>query len=306
MKLDEILEVIGDRKFISVDEVKHTTRLGMGPCRGKRCIRRLGSVLRGMGIELVGDATPRGPLSNQVAMGELYPRKSQEIIIPPVPARKIKVKSLVAGGGIGGSALFRYLAEEGLQPVLLNYGRGASWRNIAGGRPNFSVPELSDIARHNLQIFKELQAIKNVDFRPINYVTFAHDNDMYRALEASMQWSNAEMIAPKDFASRIAPGINKNLGDSYMAALITHDCWQATPGRVIDLIRQIGIKNGGTVEEDCELIDLRKEGKKYFALVKNHRKEYIEYETEIFINALGTGRGKICKDGRNSDRNIRC
>jgi glycine/D-amino acid oxidase-like deaminating enzyme/Fe-S-cluster-containing hydrogenase component 2/bacterioferritin-associated ferredoxin len=287
VKLDEILEVIGERKFISVDEIKHTTRLGMGPCRGKRCIRRLGQVLRGQGIELVGDATPRGPLSNQVGMGELYPRTRQEIIIPPVSARKVRVKSLVAGGGIGGSALFRYLAEQKYQPVLLNYGRGASWRNIAGGRPNFSVPELSDIARHNLEIFRELQKTRNIDFRPINYVTFAHDQEMYNALELSMQWSNAEMIEPKDFAGRIAPGINRNLSDTYMAALITHDCWQATPGRVIDLIRQIGISNGGTVEEDCELIDLRKEGTRYYALVRNHRKEYIEYETEIFINALG-------------------
>ncbi len=287
VKLDEILDVIGERKFISVDEIKHTTRLGMGPCRGKRCIRRLGQVLRRQGIELVGDATPRGPLSNQVTMGELYPRTIQEIVIPPVEVKKVKVKSLVAGGGIGGSALFRYLAEEKYQPVLINYGRGASWRNIAGGRPNFSLPELSDIARHNLQIFKDLQAIRNIDFRPINYVTFAHNEEMYRALEASMQWSDAEMIMPKDFAARIAPGINRNLESTYMAALITRDCWQATPGRVIDLIRQIGIKHGGTVEEDCELIDLRKEGSDYFVLVRNHRREYIEYETTIFINALG-------------------
>lgn len=95
------------------------------------------------------------------------------------------------------------------------------------------------------------------------------------------------MIEPCDFARRIAPGINSNLGETYRAALITHDCWQATPGRVIDLIRQIGLQNGGTVEEDCELIDLRKEGPEYFALVRNHRKEYIEYQTDVFINALG-------------------
>ena len=287
VKLDEILEVIGERKFISVDEIKHTTRLGMGPCRGKRCIRRLGQVLRGQGIELVGDATPRGPLSNQVSMGELYPRTGREVIIPPAGVRKVKVKSLVAGGGIGGSALFRYLAEEGNDPVLINYGRGASWRNIAGGRPNFSLPELSEIARRNLEIFRNLQDIRNIDFRPINYVTFAHNEEMYQALEASMQWSDAEMIFPEDFAARIAPGINRNLAETYNAALITHDCWQATPGRVIDLIRQIGIKNGGTIEEDCELIDLKKDGSKYFALVKNHRKEYVEYETDVFINALG-------------------
>ncbi len=287
VKLDEILETIGDRRFISVDEIKHTTRLGMGPCRGKRCIRRLGQVLRGHGIELVGDATPRGPLSNQIGMGELYLRKGESIIIPPAKAAKVKVGAIIAGGGIGGSALFRYMAEEGMKPLLLNHGRGASWRNIAGGRPNFSIPELSDIARRNLDIFRELQQIKNIDFLPINYVTFAHDDDMYRALEASMSWSDAEMIEPADYARLIAPGINSNLADTYSAALITRDCWQATPGRVIDLVRQLGIEHGGKVEEDCELISVRREGNSYFSLVKNHRKEYIEYESPLFINALG-------------------
>jgi NAD(P)H-nitrite reductase large subunit len=73
VRLDEILDVIGSRKFISVDEVKHTTRLGMGACRGKRCIKRLKQTLKPYGITLVGDATPRGPMSNQVAIGEMYP-----------------------------------------------------------------------------------------------------------------------------------------------------------------------------------------------------------------------------------------
>ncbi len=81
VKLDEILEVIGDRKFISVDEIKHTTRLGMGACRGKRCIMRLKQTLAGMGIGLVGQATPRAPLSNQLSMGEMYPRDLHERII---------------------------------------------------------------------------------------------------------------------------------------------------------------------------------------------------------------------------------
>ena len=40
IKLDRVLRVIGNRKTISVDELKHITRLGMGPCRGKRCIPR--------------------------------------------------------------------------------------------------------------------------------------------------------------------------------------------------------------------------------------------------------------------------
>jgi glycine/D-amino acid oxidase-like deaminating enzyme/bacterioferritin-associated ferredoxin len=295
--LHEILDVIGERKFISVDEVKHTTRLGMGACRGKRCIKRLKQTLAGTGISIVGEPTPRGPLSNQVSMGELYPRNVHEKIIISTNGdkpRKIAVKSLVAGGGIGGSALFRYLAEAGLKTVLINYGRGASWRNIAGGRPNFSLPELSDIAVKNLQIFKDLQNIRNIDYRPIDYVTFAHDEAMYKALEASMAWSDAVMIEPRDFQKEISPFFNPNL-KTYQAALVTHNCWQATPGRVVDLIRQIGIENGGQVQEDCEMIDLRKENGKYFVLVKTHSKEYIEYETEIFINALGPQGEKFAK-----------
>lgn len=294
--LDEILNVIGDRKFISVDEIKHTTRLGMGACRGKRCIKRLKQTVAPMGIQIVGDATPRGPLSNQIGMGEVYPKNKHEEIITTAKSniKKIEVKSLVAGGGIGGSALFRYLAEEGLKPTLINYGRGASWRNIAGGRPNFSLPELSDIANQNLEIFKELQGISNIDFRAINYITFAHDELMYKALEKSMEWSDAFMIQPKDFNTYISPKFNTNL-TKYQSALITKNCWQATPGRVVDLIRKIGLTHGGHIEEDCELIDVRKEGTKFIVLVKDHQKEYIEYTTEIFINALGPEGAKFAK-----------
>jgi len=295
--LDEIMETIGERKFISVDEIKHTTRLGMGACRGKRCIKRLKTTLAGSGISIVGDATPRGPLSNQIGIGEVYPRNAHENVFVSANGTKPrveKVASVIAGGGIGGSAIFRYLAEEGQKPVLINYGRGASWRNIAGGRPNFSLPELSDIARHNLQIFKDLQNISNIDYRPIDYVTFAHDETMYKALEQSMAWSDAQMIEPKDFQKRISPHINPNL-DKYQAALITKDCWQATPGRVVDLIRQIGIDKGGKIQEDCKLIDVRKEGSLYKVLVKTHDKEYIEYHTEHFINALGPDADKYAK-----------
>jgi glycine/D-amino acid oxidase-like deaminating enzyme/thioredoxin reductase/Fe-S-cluster-containing hydrogenase component 2/bacterioferritin-associated ferredoxin len=295
---DEVLNTIGDRKFISVDEIKHTTRLGMGACRGKRCIKRLKTALYSSGIQVVGDATPRGPLSNQIEMGELYPKNVPEqirIVDQTRQPRILNVPSLVAGGGIGGSAIFRYLAEEGQKPVLINYGRGASWRNIAGGRPNFSVPELSDIARHNLEIFKELQNIKNIDFRPIDYVTFAHDEQMFKALEDSMAWSNAEMIGPKDYLSRISPFINKNLARDYQAALVTHDCWQATPGRVIDLIRRLGINQGGSILEDCKLIDVNKADKDFIVLVQDHNKEYVEIHTPIFINAMGPDGHKIAR-----------
>jgi glycine/D-amino acid oxidase-like deaminating enzyme/Fe-S-cluster-containing hydrogenase component 2/bacterioferritin-associated ferredoxin len=290
VSLSEIMETIGDRKFISVDEVKHTTRLGMGACRGKRCIRRLKQTLRPAGITIVGEATPRGPLSNQLSMGELFPRVVHEKIITNINGNAnqiVKVQSLVAGGGIGGSALFRYLAEEGQKPVLINFGRGASWRNIAGGRPAFSLPEIADIARHNLEIFKDLQKKHDIQFRSTKYVTFAHDDKTYKALEESMLWSDAYMVDPKDFRHEISAHINPALGNIYPAALISRDCWQATPGRVIDLIRCIGIEKGGKVLEDCQLIDITLRGKIYHVLVQDHEKNYIEYQTEIFINALG-------------------
>ncbi len=297
VQLNEILNIVGDRKFISIDEVKHTTRLGMGACRGKRCIPRLKQKIRPYGIQILGDATPRGPLSNQVNLGELYPHNVHEKIITNVTGkevRKVKVQSFVAGGGIGGSALFRYLSEAGLKPVMINNGRGASWRNIAGGRPAFTVPEISDIATHNLEIFKDLQKLKNIDYKAIKYVSFAHDDATYKALDESRKWSDAHMVDPKDFRKEISPYFNTKL-DTYQAALITNDCWQATPGRVIDLIRRIGIDNGGIVMEDCDLIDVEKTGNTYRALVYDHNKEYVEYETEVFINALGPEGDKFAK-----------
>ncbi|GAB4303306.1 MAG: hypothetical protein Kow0068_25670 [Marinilabiliales bacterium] len=294
VQMDEILEVIGDRKFISTDEIKHTTRLGMGACRGKRCIKRLKQSIGTSGIAIVGDATPRGPLSNQLELGELYPSYKSEKIIPNgEKTEKVKVKVLIAGGGIAGSALFRYISEKGWNPVLINNGRGASWRNIAGGRPNFSLPELSDIAEHNLEIFKKLHSFKPIDFYPTKYVTFAHDEETYKALELSMQWSDAKMIDTKDF-STISPYFNKKL-NKYSAALITNNCWQASPGKTVDILRRIGLKNNGTIHEDCELIDLHKTREKYYALVKTHDKKYIEYECEHFINALGPQADKFAK-----------
>ncbi|MFO7852860.1 MAG: FAD-dependent oxidoreductase [Bacteroidota bacterium] len=295
VKLADILKVIGNRKFISIDEIKHLTRMGMGPCRGKRCIKRLRTILPKYGISLVGSSTPRGPLSNQVKMGELFPRKSHEHLITHLHGKKrktVRVKSFVAGGGIGGSALFRYMAEAGLEPVMINYGRGSSWRNIAGGRPNFSLPELSDIARNNLQIFKDLQDIDNIDFFPIKYVTFAHDDQVYKDLEASIAWSGGEMIKPVDFREKVSPYFNPSL-NKYKAALITDNCWQATPGKVIDVIRNIGIKHDGRVLEDCEMVDVEKVGDDYHIIVRDHNHEYIEYRSAIFINALGAEGAKF-------------
>jgi hypothetical protein len=70
-----------------------------------------------------------------------------------------------------------------MKPVLVNSDRGSSWRNIAGGRPAFSLPEMADIARKNLEIFKDLQSISNINFRQINYVNFAHDEQVMQALK---------------------------------------------------------------------------------------------------------------------------
>jgi glycine/D-amino acid oxidase-like deaminating enzyme len=236
-------------------------------------------------------------MSNQLAMGELYPKNvSEQIIIDfrGKTPRKVKTQMLIAGGGMAGSALFRYAAEEGMKPTLINHGRGASWRNIAGGRPAFSVPELADIATNNLQIFKELQQVSNINFHQINYVSFAHDQATYEALEKSREWSNARMISPSEFKKEISESFNPNT-KKYLGALITKDCWQATPGLTIDLIRQMGIKNGGTVLEDCKLLRVEKVGKTYSVLVKDHEQEYIEFETELFINALGPDGDKFAR-----------
>ena len=77
--------------------------------------------------------------------------------------------------------------------------------------------------------------------------------------------------------------------------MITHDCWQASPGKTIDLIRQIGLRNGGRILEDCKLIDVRKNGQEYVILVQDHDKRYIEYHSPIFVNALGPEGARIAK-----------
>ena len=153
----QVLEVVGDRKYISVDELKHITRMGMGPCRGKRCIARARQVLRAHGIELTGDATPRAPLSNQVTLGDVYTEGRKEVFVFPKgnDVQHEEVKVFIAGGGIAGSGLFRYFSEAGLKPVMVNWSRGASWRNIGGGRPAFSNPDIADIAQHSHEIFRQ-------------------------------------------------------------------------------------------------------------------------------------------------------
>ncbi len=297
VEFEDILRVIGDRKFISVEEIKHTTHLGMGPCRGKRCIQRLKLNLRPMGIELTGSSTPRAPMSNQITIGELFPSEHHNNVVTSVVntrRRIVETKALVAGGGIGGSALFRFLAEEGYQPTMINYGFGASWRNIAGGRPAFSLPELTDIARHNLELFKELSEKGDIDFRQIHYITFAHDEQMYRALKESMAWQKAVMLKPSQFRDEISPFFNTS-NNKYLAALKTSECWQATPGKVIETLRQLGINHGGELLENCRLVDVEKSGDSYKAIVRDHNGEYVEYHTPLFINALGDEGDKFAR-----------
>ena len=156
--------------------------------------------------------------------------------------------------------MFRYLAEAGFAPVLVNKDRGSSWRNIAGGRPAFSLPALADIANHNLEIFRDLQQHANIDFRLIRYVNFAHDEATYRSLDAARAWSKAYMVDPKDFQK-------VNL---YVAAQVTEDCWQATPGKTVNAVRLIGRSHGGRILEETELVDVRRTGGEYEVLKFAH------------------------------------
>jgi glycine/D-amino acid oxidase-like deaminating enzyme/Fe-S-cluster-containing hydrogenase component 2/bacterioferritin-associated ferredoxin len=288
VELEAILETVKDRPFISIDELKHTCRIGMGACRGKRCIPRARLLLRARGIELVGESTPRGPMANPVRMGDLICKDAKTVFLSgeKETIKKENVQILIAGGGIAGSALLRYFAQAGLNPVLVNAGRGASWRNIAGGRPAFSHPDIADIALHNLEIFKEIQQHCDIHYRPIHYVNLVHDDKTYRALDASRAWSDAYMIERKDFQTEISPLWNPNL-DDYSHALITRDCWQAAPGKTIDYIRQKGIADGGRLLEDAQLLELYKDGNLYHGLVKTHSGEYVEYRCPHFVNALG-------------------
>ena len=288
--LQQLLDVIGDRRYISVDELKHITRMGMGPCRGKRCIPRARQILRAYGIEVVGDATPRAPLSAPVTMGDLYTEGKKEVFIFPKNnnVHREEVRVFIAGGGIAGSGLFRYFSEAGLKPVMVNWSRGASWRNIGGGRPAFSNPDIADIATHSHEIFKSIQKVHNINYKPTRYVNLVHDDATYRALDASRAWSDAYMVDRKDFRKEISP-LWDDSRTTYSHALITRDCWQATPGRVIDFIRSIGTSLGGRFFEDCELLSVARQGDKFLALVRTHEGQYVEYLADHFVNAMGWG-----------------
>ena len=293
--VEKMLAAIGDRKVISSDELKHITRIGMAPCRGNRCVPRAKMYLKPYGIEDIGEPTPRGPMSNLVTLGDMNPvGKSESIILPKGSKWVEKVPAIIAGGGIAGSSLFRYMAEAGMKPYLINDGLGSSWRNIAGGRPAFSLPALADIAKHNLEIFRKLNDKHSIDFKLIRYVGFVHDQATYDSLDMSRNWSDARMVEKKDFRKEISPYFNPSL-DTYSHALITNDCWQANPGLTLDLVREMGRQNGGKILENTKLVDVQRDGKEYRVIVLTPDKEYAEYRTEVFINALGAEADKFAR-----------
>jgi glycine/D-amino acid oxidase-like deaminating enzyme len=150
------------------------------------------------------------------------------------------------------------------------------------------------MAHHNLALFKELQKESNIDFHLIRYITFAHDETTYRSLEKSMAWSDAYMVDKKDFRKEISEYFNPNLS-IYKHALITRNCWQATPGKTIDLLRKKGIAAGGKVLEDTHIVDIEKQGNEYHIIVQTPDLQYTEYVTNIFINALGGAAGLFAK-----------
>jgi len=290
VSLEDILRLIGDRTSITADELKHISRMGMGACRGSRCMPRAVQTLKNYGIQVISELTPRGPMANLVQMGEMYPSAQRQVTVLPEGVKSgagsEETGAFIAGGGIAGSALFRYLAGEGFRPVMANNDRGSSWRNIAGGRPAFSLPALADISSRNLEIFRELDSIGNIDFHPSRYVNFVHDDLTYRSLEASKAWSDASMVDARDFRKEVSPAFNEHAA-VYSHALITNNCWQANPGKTLDLLRHLGTIRGGRILEQTRVMDVEKQGDTYYVLVLDDKNRYRMFRTKLFINALG-------------------
>ena len=109
-----------------------------------------------------------------------------------------------------------------------------------------SRSRISGDRRNNQTIFEETQKEYDIHYREIRYITFAHDEATYNDLERSCGWSNAYLIDKKDFQKEVSPYFNTNQ-NTYFAAQISQHCWQATPGRVIDFIRNKGKERQGEV-----------------------------------------------------------
>ncbi|MDR2556217.1 MAG: FAD-dependent oxidoreductase, partial [Bacteroidales bacterium] len=200
----------------------------------------------------------------------------------------------IAGGGMGGASLFRYMAEKGLNPIMANHGRGSSWRNISGGRTAFSVPELAEIASKNHEIFKDLEKEHSIDYHPIRYITFAHNEETLNNLEKATKWSKARIIDKADFLSNISPYFNGN-NPNYIAAQITDDCWQASPGKTVDLLRNKGLKYGGIILENTEIIAVEKSNYGVDVFLKNANGEFLKVVCNHFVNALGSEAEKFAR-----------
>ena len=114
------------------------------------------------------------------------------------------------------------------------------------------------------------------------------------------------MIGKKDFQREISEFFNPNL-NIYNHALVTSNCWQASPGKTLDLLRKIGKENGGDFLEGVEVVGLEKDGKEYLVLLRisnlaggniyigdnKINTEYVLVRTPIFVNALGANAGKF-------------
>lgn len=98
---------------------------------------------------------------------------------------------MIAGGGMAGSSLFRYFAEAGMSPVLINYEKGSSWRNIAGDDQLFLYPNYLILLDIILKYFKSLMNIKilisNQQFMSILLMTRKHIN-LWKLLRAGQMF----------------------------------------------------------------------------------------------------------------------
>lgn len=123
-----------------------------------------------------------------MTLGEITPAKKGDtyLVANRDIFKKIEVSALIAGGGIAGSSLFRYMAEAGMNPVLVNADRGSSWRNIGGGRTAFSLPELAEIAAQNHHI------LKNYNICPISITNLSGTSVLHTMRRLIKHWKPAK------------------------------------------------------------------------------------------------------------------
>lgn len=136
------------------------------------------------------------------------------------------------------------LRKPDKKTVLINADRGSSWRNIGGGRPAFSIPELAEIARNNQTIFEETTKEYDIHYCEIRYITFAHDEATYNDLERSCGWSNAYLIDKKDFQKEVSPYFNTNQNTYFSRHKSPSHCWPSYPGACVDFNTETKAKSG--------------------------------------------------------------